>query len=64
MNSPSKIKTPKVIEFIYRKRLLLGVDMFENNYYYGYVDNKPISKGIAYNQHVKEHKNKVVETKQ
>ena len=65
MSSPSKVKTPKVIKFIYRnkERLWLRVDMFENNYYYGYVDSKPISKGITYNQYIKVHKNKVVETK-
>ena len=26
------------------------VEKFENKYYYGYVDNKPISKGITYGQ--------------
>ena len=63
--NPSKIKTPKLIKFIYRnkERLWLKVDKFENNYYYGYVDSKPISKGITYNQYVKVHKSKVVETK-
>ena len=56
--SPSKVKTPKVIKFIYRnkERLWLKVDKFENNYYYGYVDSKPISKGSTYNQYVKLHK--------
>ena len=56
---------PKAVKFIYRnkERLWLRVDMFENNYYYGYVDSKPISKGITYNQDIKVHKNKVVETK-
>ena len=62
---PSKIRTPKATKFVYRykERLWLKVDKFENNYYYGYVDSKPISKGITYNQYVKVHKNKVVETK-
>ena len=64
--SPSKVNTPKAIKFIYRdkERLWLKVDKFENNYDYGYVDSKPISKGITHNQYVKVHKNKVVETKQ
>ena len=65
MSSPSKVKTPKVIKFIYRnkERLWLRVDMFENNYYYGYVDSKPISKGITYNHYANVHKNNVLETK-
>ena len=44
--SPSKVKTPKAIEFVYRdkERLWLKVGKFENNYYYGYIDSKPISK--------------------
>ena len=64
--SPSKIKTPKAFEFIYRnkERSWLKVDKFGNNYYYAYADCKPISEGITYNQYVKVHKNKVVETKQ
>jgi hypothetical protein len=63
--SPGKSKTPKVIKFIYRnkERLWLKVDKFENNYYHGYVDSKPISKGITYNQYVKVHKDKVVDTR-
>ena len=57
--------TPKFIKFIYRnkERLWLRVVYFENKYYYGYVDNVPLSKGIKYNQYVKVNKNKVVETK-
>ena len=62
--SPSKVKTPRDFKFIYRnrERFWLKVDKFENKYYYGYVDSKPISKGITYNQYVTVHKNKVVET--
>ena len=58
-------KLPKYIKFIYRnkERLWLKVDKFESNYYYGYVDSKPKSKGVTYNQYIKVHKNKVVETK-
>ena len=57
----SKLKLPKVIKFIYRnkERLWLKVDKFENNYYYGYVDSKPLSKGITYNQYVRIHKKNV-----
>ena len=53
--SPSKIKTPKAIKFIYinKERLRLKVDKFENNYDCGYLGSKPISKGITYNQYVK-----------
>ena len=58
----NQMKTPKLVKFVYRnkERLWLRVDKFENNYYYGYVDNKPISKGITHNQYVRVHKNKVV----
>ena len=60
---PNKVKTPTditVLKFIYRnkERLWLKVDKFEN------VDSKPMSQGITYNQYVKKHKTKVVETKQ
>ena len=56
-------KIPKLIKFNYRniERIWLRVVKFENNYYYGYIDNKPISKGIKYNQYIKVHKQKVVE---
>ena len=61
MNKPS---IPKFVKFSYRNQelLWLKVDKFENNYYYGYVDNEPLSKGIAHNQHVRIHKNRVVDT--
>ena len=64
--SPSKVKAAKSVKFIYRnkERLWLKVDTFEITYCYGYVDSKPISKGITYNQYVKIHGSKVVETKQ
>ena len=54
----------KLIKFIYRnvERLWLRVVKFDNNYYYGYIDNEPISKGITYNQHIRVNKNKVVES--
>ena len=53
----------KLIKFIYRnkERLWLRVVKFENNYYYGYIDNIPISKGINKNQYIRVHKNKVLE---
>ena len=64
--SPSKIKAPKVVKLISRNkgRLWLRVDKFQKNYYYGYIDSNPISHGITYNQYVKIHESKVVETKQ
>ena len=54
----------KLIKFIYRnkERLWLRVVKFENNYYYGYIDNKPISKAIKNNQYIRVHKQKVVDT--
>ena len=56
-------KIPKYIKFNYRniERIWLRVVKFENNYYYGYIDNKPISKSIKYNQYIKVHKQKVLE---
>ena len=53
----------KLIKFIYRnkERLWLRVVKFENNYYYGYIDNIPISKGIKKDQYIRVNKNKVVE---
>ena len=55
---------PKFIKFNYRniERIWVRVHKFENNYYYGYIDNKPISKGITYGQYIRVHKNKIVET--
>ena len=57
-------KIPKLIKFNYRNIEIIWVRVvkFENNYYYGHIDNKPISKGIKYNQYIKVHRNKVVET--
>ena len=57
-------KTPKSIKFNYRniERLWLRVHKVENNYYYGYIDNKPISKTINYNQYIRIHKHKIVDT--
>ena len=58
----NKRSIPTFVKFSYRNQelLWLKVDKFENNYYYGYVDNKPVSKGIAYNQHIRIHKNKLI----
>ena len=44
------------------ERLWLRVVKLENNYYYGYIDNKPVSKGIKKDQCIKVHKQKVVDT--
>ena len=54
----------KLIKFIYRnkERLWLRVVKFENNYYYGYIDNIPISKGIKKDRYIRVNKNKVVDT--
>ena len=58
------IKIPKFIKFNYRniERIWVRVVKFENNSYYGYIDNKPISKTIQYNQYIRVNKNKEVDT--
>ena len=60
----NKVIIPKFIKFSYRNKELiwLKVDKFENDYYCGYVDNKPISKGIKYKQYIKIHKRNVLST--
>ena len=60
----NKIQIPKLIKFMYRNTEIIWVrvHMFENNYYYGYIDKKPISKGITYNEYIKVHKQTVIET--
>ena len=57
--------TPKFIKFNYRnkERLWLRVIKYENNYYYGYIDNIPISTNIKYKQYIRIHKNKTLEIK-
>ena len=57
-------KLPKFIKFNYRnrERLWLRVDKYEGNYYYGYIDNKPISKTIKFNQYIRVYKNKVLDS--
>ncbi len=56
--------TPKFIKFNYRnkERLWLRVVKYENNYYFGYIDNIPISKTIKYNQYIRVHKQKILDT--
>ena len=55
---------PKYIKFNYRnkERVWVKVEKIEGNYYYGYIDNIPISKGIKYKQYIRVHKNKIVDT--
>ena len=55
---------PKYIKFNYRniERLWVRVVKIEGNYYYGYIDNIPISKTIKYKQYIRRHKNKIVDT--
>ena len=57
-------KIPKFIKFNYRnkERLWLKVEKIENNYYYGYIDNIPLSQTIKCNQYIRVHKNKIVES--
>ena len=54
---------PKYIKFNYRnvERVWVKVHKIESNYYYGYIDNIPISKGLKYKQYMRIHKNKIIE---
>ena len=54
---------PKYIKFNYRnvERVWLRVVKYENNYYFGYIDNIPISKSLKYKQYMRIHKNKIIE---
>ena len=57
---------PKFVKFSYRNKelLWLKVDKQDKNYYYGYLDNKPITtKTLKYKDYIKVNKNKVVGTK-
>ena len=55
---------PKYIKFNYRnvERVWVRVVKREGNYYFGYIDNIPISKGLKYNQYMRIHKNKIIDT--
>ena len=55
--------TPKYIKFNYRnkERVWVRVEKFQNNYYFGYIDNIPISKGLKYKQYIRVHKKNVLE---
>ena len=55
--------TPKYIKFNYRnkERVWVRVVKIEGSYYYGYIDNIPISKGLKYKQYIRVHKNKIIE---
>ena len=56
---------PKYIKFNYRnvERVWVKVHKIEGNYYFGYIDNIPISKGLKYKQYIRIHKNKILDTK-
>ena len=60
----NKLSIPKFVKCRYRNKelLWLKIDKFGNNYYYGYLDSKPLSNSIKYKQYIKIHKNKVVDT--
>ena len=55
---------PKYIKLKYRnvERVWVRVEQFQINYYFGYIDNIPISKGLKYKQHKRVHKNKIIDT--
>ncbi len=54
---------PKYVKFNYRnvERVWLRVEKCQNNYYYGYIDNIPISKTLKYKQYMIIHKHKIIE---
>ena len=56
--------TPKFIQFSYRNKELLWVrvEKFEAGYYYGTIDDTPISKSIRSGQSVKINENRVIDT--
>ena len=58
-------KIPKFIKFNYRnmERLWVRVAKYENNDYFGYIDNIPISRSIKYGQYIRVHKNKILDSK-
>jgi hypothetical protein len=60
----NKLIIPKFVKFNYKNKelLWLKVDKFEDDYYCGTVDNKPLSKGIKYKQYIKIHKLNVLST--
>ena len=60
----NKLIIPKFVKFNYKNKelLWLKVDKFEDDYYCGTVDNKPISKGIKYKQYIKIYKRNVLST--
>ena len=55
--------TPKYIKFNYRnvERVWLKIHKIEGSYYFGYIDNIPISKTIKYKQYMRIHKHKILE---
>ena len=55
--------TPKYIKFNYRnkERVWLENHKIEGSYYFGYIDNIPISKTLKYKQYMRIHKNKIIE---
>ena len=57
---------PKFVKLTCKKKelLLLKVDKLDKGYYYGWVDNKPITtKTLKCKQYIKVNKHKVVDTK-
>ena len=54
---------PTYIKFNYRnkERVWVKVHKIEGNYYYGNIDNIPISKTLKYKHYIRIHKNKIIE---
>ena len=57
-------RIPKLIQYSYRNKELLWVrvERFEAGYYYGTIDDTPVSKSIRLGQSVKIKENKVIDT--
>ena len=57
---------PKFVKFNYRNKelLWLKVDKHDKNYYYRYLNNKPITtKTLKYKDYIKVYKHNVVDSK-
>jgi len=58
-----KSSQPKYIKYSYRNKEFIWVKVrdFDGVYYYGEIDNKPITKSIKLGDKVKINKNKVMD---
>jgi len=58
-----KSKHPKYIKYSYMNKefIWVKVDEQDDNYYYGAIDNNPVTKSVKKGDRVKVNKNKVLE---